>query len=286
MPKFNRILRKRTFENYANLPYLNASKAVEGLKSAAHLKSALDGEKVYNSKSMELGKVLHAMVEGEKKTIVVEPDFSQADENIDSKGNRSFSKLTKWAKTETARFKADNAGKWIVSADDYFAAESMFSKIKKNKIAWNLIKGSKKEVSIVAEIKGVKCKGRLDGLNIEKNVFWDVKTARSAETKEFGRQGCKLNYPFKMAFYNLILKAIGINVDAAFFIVVENSGIYETNVIEFSTIEIEQFETQVFEILEMFKRCKKNKLWPERYNDFEPFFIPDYFFPESGAFYE
>ena len=59
------IFLNTTFEDYCEVPAMNASTLVYGLKSPKHLLGAIEGRFAYDSPALEIGRILHALVEGQ-----------------------------------------------------------------------------------------------------------------------------------------------------------------------------------------------------------------------------
>ena len=271
------------FEDYLQIPALNASTAVYGLKSPKHLKGALDGVFQLESREVEIGKIVHALVEGQDLLgqLVTIPDYKKDPENVDGKGKRSFSKNTTWCKSKIAAFKEANSDKTIVEQSELDRIQGIYTSLKTDPKSASEFTSSFHEVTLISEIEGVPVKARLDGLKQDLSRFWDVKTSRDVETRWFGQSGCRLGYPFKFTFYERVLDSLGIRAEGASFIAVENHGVFDVNVMNFNLSDFEQWQDKVLGVIESYIRGLKADEWPGMYSDVEPFYTPEYLMEEE-----
>lgn len=125
---------------------------------------------------------------------------------------------------------------------------------------------------------GLVCKCRIDWLTLDMMPI-DLKSTRSAETRNFGRQAWHYGYFHQAAFYSMGLSAAtGKDVEHIpfLFIAVESEPPHDVSVFEpcdetkYAALE------EVRGLLEQLAECKKADKWPGRYEDIQILKAPAY----------
>ena len=84
---------------------------------------------------------------------------------------------------------------------------------------------TEREVTIFAEINGVKCKSRIDAMSPDGHVFMDLKTTGSlASTTEMEREIWKFGYGLQMCMYREMVRAVGRDPKCISIVAVEKSA--------------------------------------------------------------
>jgi hypothetical protein len=262
-----------SFSDYQQRTELNASLLKHAFKSWKQFKWVR--ERGFKPKAdTRLGTALHSFVEllpVEKfqDVFVVMPDFPKSPENVDAKGKPSTSSNTKWVREQKAAFYADNDEGMILERSQYDRAVRMLESIQANGHAMELIENAQKEVTVSAEINGVACKGRLDGLTL--NGFWDVKTSRDIAPHRFGRTAADLGYLFQLAFYWRLLAANGMEAERVDIIAVQDPIARDDGrwneapdccVYSVSMVAIENQFLRIDKLLEEYSECERTNVWP------------------------
>lgn len=273
-----------SFDEYRDIDALNASSAVWALESTKHLKGSLDGRFSIEAKNADIGNIVHSIVEGKPIEYVRMPNYSKSRDNVDSKNNRSFSWATKWAKEQKANFEKANADKKILSHDADDSVKGCHDALWKHELAKSIIDRSQHEVTVIGEMFGVRCKARVDLLDLDNNEFSDVKTCENANEQAFGSHSVGLKYPFRMAFYWRLLKSLGHHCDRANLIAVEKKGVHDVCVYFIAESVLEQFGNDIGLACQRYKNLKENKPVRGRYDEPIPLAIPDWAMPKEGAF--
>lgn len=274
------------FEQYQHWPQLNASLLVHAFKSWRQFEFA---RRVgWRPKTdTRVGSALHSMVEllpVEKfqDLFTVMPDFAHSPDNVTNgrtlkdgtvTGQKpSSSSTTKWVKDQERSF-LDQAvvdGRDVLKRSEYKRALRMLESIQRNSQAMDLIMHSRRELSLLATLSGVECKGRTDG--VDGFALWDLKSTADIAPHAFGRTAANLRYVFKMAFYWRLLAANGIECDQVFLIAVQDArphkdtGEYsdaaDCAVYEIPMVAIENQMANIDRLLREFQECEQSGEWP------------------------
>ena len=279
------------FSDYVNWPQMNASTLVHGVKSMRQLKYVRDNG--YQPKTdTRVGTALHSLaeclpVDRFDEMFVVMPDYKLSPDNVTSTGKSSTSK-TSWVREQESAFLAEHEGAEAMSVAESRRCKRMLYAIQRNKEAMELIEKSAVEVSLLSQLYGVECKGRLDGVDMGDNSFWDIKTTRNASSQPFGKTAANLHYLFKMAFYWLLLQRHGMEAAAVKFIAIQDSvplgdGSFneaaDCAVYDIPLIALENQIPEIERLLSEYTRCLADDVWPGIPNG--PLHIPNWSMNET-----
>lgn len=200
------------YREYEQIDAVRHSDLLNMLKSPKHYQYGRVAERT-DTPSMMLGRALH--------TKVLQPELFAKEFAVEPK----LDKRTKEGKILAEEFAALAVNKEIVSQDADVASSEMVDAIMANGMAKYLIAGIEHaEVSMLAEINGIKVKARLDGVG--NGYLIDVKTAADGSREAFGRAIDNFGYHLQMALYTQMwTHATGELITPAF-VVVENSKPY------------------------------------------------------------
>lgn len=256
---------KVPFIEYAQIPRMNPSTLVYGLKSMRRLKRVIDNGGVTKTDAMILGGGVHCLLlepdEFEARFAVM-PDFHLEEGNVTGKGVKSESKGTTYYKQRAAAFIAANSDKEIIERAEYDKALYMIECIRAKPAATMWIDQCKKEVVVTGEICGVPMKGRLDLLDVSSATILDVKTTNSAAPFAFGRTFANLNYGMRMAIYReLVRQQIG-RTCSVYMIAQEDRDDFDTVVYEVPDVVLDNAMPLVEATLTKYKSCLKSGEWP------------------------
>lgn len=169
-------------------------------------------------------------------------------------------------KKEFRDFKEYAEGKIVVKPSDYEMLIDIVQQIKANKTAYDVIRASKKEVSLfwMNEETQTPCRGRIDALDAGRFILTDVKSTRSAEPRSFFNSMGEYRYHVQAAFYSDGIKKIfGLKEDPVFnFVAVETAWPYIVQVYEVDPAEIELGRAEYHENLRNLKKCYAENTWP------------------------
>lgn len=165
---------------------------------------------------------------------------------------------TKEGKATYESFVASVGNKTVLTADQAEEVSAMAAAIAANPDARMVVSdlNGSAEVSLFAEIAGVRAKSRFDRL-VEVNgerIIVDVKTtASSASKSEFERTIWNFGYGVQCAFYLEMARACGVPAQHFVFVVVEKTAPYATAVYRFSDEIAEAFRPRMLELVAQYK---------------------------------
>lgn len=173
---------------YHRVEAMSASGAKKMLRSPQHYKLMRDTPSE-PTPQMQFGTVVHAGV--------LEPDTFDSVVAIAP----LLDKRTKDGKERWQAFSAANAGKIILSPDDWSRAEHCINAVRESKAASALLTGAVVEVSVFWRDGeyGVPCKARYDATN--HGGLIDLKTTQDASPEAFARSCAAFSYHAQGAHY-------------------------------------------------------------------------------------
>ena len=208
--------------------------------------------------AMAFGSAIHKLI--------LEPDTFFEDYAVAPEINRR----TNDGKAAWEKFVADNAGKTIITADDYNTMKEMEAKLKTVSLARSLLyEDGKSEVPVfwTDPETGEKCKAKLDRLDIGldgRYYIIDYKSALSAETFRFNSEIFKLGYHVQAGMYSEGTQ-IAYNLDyrpVFLFVVQEKKAPYAVNVIEVTDEVADAGNAQYHLLLGKLHDCKAVDIYP------------------------
>ena len=165
---------------------------------------------------------------------------------------------TKEGKATYESFVASVGDKTVLTADQAEEVSVMAAAIVANPDARMVVSdlNGSAEVSLFAEIAGVRAKSRFDRL-VEVNgerIIVDVKTTGSSASKsEFERTIWNFGYGVQCAFYLEMARACGVPAQHFVFVVVEKAAPYATAVYRFSDEIADAFRPRMLELVAQYK---------------------------------
>ncbi len=163
-------------------------------------------------------------------------------------------------------FAIAHGGLTVAKPSEFFMMGEIARQIRANPIAYEMIKGSKKEVSISWEDDetGLLCRGRLDAFNEAQLVIPDVKTTANASPEKFFRSVGDYRYHVQAAFYSDgVKKILGSKRDPVFsWIAIETTWPYVVQVYEVPEYMIEIGRAEYKTNLRRLAKCLETGVWP------------------------
>ena len=234
---------------------VNQSSLKKILESPAHYQAALKS-KLIPTPAMEMGTALHCL----------SLDGKKAFEGQYVKKPNGLSLATKegkaW-KAELGRKKAlSEGGKDDPWGSVHGMAASLerlayFDPSQEDYIKYN-------EVSVYWEWRGVKCKARLDRVDIERGLVLDLKTTDSVEPEIFTKKVVGLGYDFQAAYY---AKAAEVAYGKPFgftFVAVERKAPFTVDLFEVDEDMMAEAMFKCEKALDIYRECQANDSWPNR----------------------
>jgi hypothetical protein len=222
-------------------------------RSPSHFMAWLEGAEEEATPAMEFGAAFHcAGLEPDvfAKTYAAEPDF----------GDCRF-KENKAARDEWRR---DNAGKKLLSADDYMSIMAMVASVRAHPLAGKMIADGEPELTVRwrDEATGLECKLRADYWVAHHRMVVDLKSALDGSPSEFPKAAANLGYHRQDAFYRSGFAAIGEHVDHFVFVVVEKKPPYAVSVYALDANAVSLGHAQNRRALDMMGECVRTGVWP------------------------
>lgn len=188
------------FEEYIYWPAISNSRLNLAAKSMLHFKMLKFREP---TPALRLGQLVHCGILEPMAVIkryVVQPNFENDADNKTGDGQQSNSKATKYYKAKVEEFRTVNAGKTVVSQDEYERLCGINEALFRSKRARQYLSEMEQtEVSITwndAET-GLPLKARLDGVG--RLAIGDLKTTQDAMA--FSKSVANFGYHRQGAFY-------------------------------------------------------------------------------------
>lgn len=176
-------------------------------------------------------------------------------------------------------FEAANAGKTILTEDEYHRATEAALALRNNTQFplglwldgvpasgdYEAVPAASTEFSIfwIDEETGLPCKARIDAKNLLPTpMALDVKTTDDARPASFVRQCFKLDYDLQAAHYRAALRAFHGQDFPFFFGVVEDQAPFATNIFGLDNDVLTNGEAKRRHALNLLKKCTDSDTWP------------------------
>lgn len=236
---------------------LSSTGAKALLRSPAHYK--WQKENPVTKSTFDLGHAVHSMVLGVGLEIVAIPE-----EILASNGAAS----TKEAKEFIAN--ARESGQVPLKADVVAECVALTESVLAHPLARTLLeREGKAEQSLFAQDpeSGVWLRARIDYLSdvpdIGATTIVDLKTAVSADPRDFGRAAAEFGYDIQAEFYMHVLGLARGDKNIDFrFVVVEKSAPYLVSVIELDAEYAAIGQVRMRRAIDTFKECVEKNVWP------------------------
>jgi len=177
-----------------------------------------------------------------------------------------INRRTNAGKEEIAAFEAANAGKTLVTADDYLKITEMRKALMKHPFAPKLLAEGVSEQTVIWQDAGtgLLCKCRPDRIpSGNKGVLVDLKTCSCAGEYEFGRDVVKYGYDLQAAYYlGGIQAATGTKFDAFCFIAIEKEAPYRTETYILDAEFIARGWSEYRRLMNIEAECRAKGVWP------------------------
>lgn len=258
-PDFSGVIEGLDFDDYLAADAVSKSSLwTLQTKSPAHARVQHEP-----SNAMQLGTAIHCAV--------LEPD--ELEERFicgpdDRRGNR-------WKEAVCI---AEDAGKTCLTSGDYITALAAREKLQQSKLIQRLTgAGTVREVSAfwTDELTGLRCRARPDAFVPALNMMVDLKTTTDARADKWVRNAVHpFGYHAQEAFYTDGWRAVGHEVDAFVFIVLETNPPCEFQIYELLPDAVEEGRAMMRAALERWKACVEADEWPGYSRDIQPLDIP------------
>ena len=241
-------------DEYRTVPGLSSTGIKEMLKTPAHYQWARTHRR--ERIAFDVGHAAHAKILGVGLGVIAYPD-----EHLTPSGNVS-------TKAATVQWAADQreAGLVPISPDQIATVDDMAEAVARHPIAGRLIGSGSghPEVSLLWDDPdtGVRCKGRIDWL-CDEPIAVDLKTARTADPRLFGRTAAGYGYGEQAIHYLNGLAATRGDTDARFFqVLVETDAPHFVSVVELDETFRMLATERVRRAIDTYAECQATGEWP------------------------
>jgi exodeoxyribonuclease VIII len=259
------LINKITDEQYEALDGINFSKLKPFLNSPYLFKKSIENPMDDDNVALKIGVAVHCLaltpeIFGEKFAVSVTCD-----------------RRTKEGKAAWEAFTAENAGKTVLSPQEFDVVANCFKAISSNNFFKHVF-DFQDEIYLEAggstEIFGSKVKGRVDLFNKSKNLIVDIKTCSEIPNVDNIRKAIWKHKYYMQAF---IYKAI---VDNAFktnaefvFLFVDKKNFNSVGLAKVGSEFLNRAAMTLNETLCRYENCKANNIWPSLPNSDFPYIV-------------
>jgi len=256
IPKTEGVFEWLPFEDYANAPGLNKSVLNLLRECPAKFKQYRDGKIApRQTKAMLYGSLLHAAILEQLFDYHVQPE------------TKSDGKPWNYNATECKEWRALRFDLPIVTQEEDEEIRMVARHVRNHPLAWPLLKGSRRELSVFAEYGGHFMKGRPDAFNPETGVLCDVKKVADASTRALSNAIYAFGHHIQMALYHKLLAICGYNVTTTYFIAIELGATKGDppllNVRQLDPAAMEVGLRELESMLIKLDCCTKANFWPD-----------------------
>lgn len=163
------------------------------------------------------------------------------------------------------QFKEDNPGMIYISESQKMRCEKYVAAYDRRAAAVALMEGGVPELSLCAELMGVKIKVRPDYINVNEGYIVDVKTSAYSVDKEVFKQTCEdFGYGLSASLYCEVAKKI-YNKDFDFYFVAISKSEEVCEVYKTSEVTFNKGREKVYAAIAKYKKCKATNNWTNEY---------------------
>lgn len=238
----------------------------------AKFRAVMDGKITRKAtKAMEYGTILHAAILENLFDYHIRPDELNG-------------KAWHGARTDCKEWIEAHQDMPVLSADQDAEIRLVARTVRKHPLAWPLLKGSKREVSLFAEYGGRLMKGRADALN-PSGWICDIKKVADASTFALGRTIDAMGHHIQAALYWKLCALLGIKCDSFYFIAIElGSTVGDQPLLNVKKLNDASMQAGLNELERMLvelKECEDTDTWPDYSGrEVSEISIPSYAMPE------
>lgn len=233
------------FEDYVTLPGEHATALKDVLVSPLlyHRKRQRPRE---DKDSMRVGRATH--------TAILEPDRFALEHAVwRAKDGRRGTNVHK-------AFVAANAGRTLLTEQQYTTALAVRDAVRSHAVAKQLIASCRPEVTVKWSAGDVACKSRFDLFG---DCLVDIKTTRDPAPRKFSTDAARLSYALQMGFYyDAALAVTGGKALPVKIIAAQNVEPYDVVVYDLPDEVINAGREQYHKALETLLECRRTNTWP------------------------
>ncbi len=222
-------------------------------RSAAHYYEWVHGAEREPTPALKFGAAFHcSQLEPDvfARHYRVEPDFG------DCRSTKNKEARDRW--------RADNAGRSLISADDMEAVRGMQLAVAAHPAASRLIQAGQAEVTLrwLDEESGLPGKSRADYWVREKRLAVDLKSTMDASAEQFSKDVYNHRYHVQDALYRAAFAACGERIDHFAIVAVEKLPPYAVAVYVLDAEAVAKGYNSARKNIELLRVCMEKNVWP------------------------
>lgn len=173
-------------------------------------------------------------------------------------------------------WEAENAGKIIMTADQFALIEAMYAGLMRDPYIAALFAEGDSEVTLrhTDEETGLQCKARADRWNRRKRYMADLKSTDDASPRGFGRSVVRYGYDITHAHYCEAAKACGEPLDRYLIVAQEKKAPYLAAVYQLDAAAEERGYALRQRGIDTMAECLSNNTWPGYPSGVQPLAVP------------
>ena len=236
------------FADYLKLPGLSASALKTLMRSPMNYRWKQDHPNHESTPAQILGTAAH--------TAILEPHRLKTDYVLWNEGTR---RGKAWDE-----FKAMNAGRSILTSDEYESVKGMHRSMRGFAPAMRYLEQGRAEATMQWKMGGRLFKGRADWLTTidGRPVIGDLKTTRDGRPFNFGADAFRLGYHIQFALYCDGFHVLAGELPRFVVLVVENQPPFEPAVFEVPDEVIELGREEYTRLVKLLNECEAANHWP------------------------
>ena len=237
-----------TEEQYRKAPGVNKSTLWELRRSPAHYKYALE-HPTKDTPALKFGRALHSAI---LQPLAFEDEYAITPD---------IDRRTKDGKAAYEWFMQQNAGRTLLTVDEYETISEMREAVLNDKNAYELLCDCLAEIPLfwTDESTRIRCKCRFDA--VKQGVIVDLKTCQDASTDRFMKDALRFGYDVQAAHYIRGYRSQHDETPEFWFLAIEKTPPYAINLIKAGDAFIDRGTMQLIDLMDKLAYCRKHRSW-------------------------
>lgn len=262
------------WDEYTALPALSISRLKEIGRSPQHYAYRLDHPK--DTPALRLGTAAH--------TAVLEPERFERQFAVWSRRSEKTGNLCPRNGQYWDAFERENAGKTIITADEFELAAAIQRAVRSHPVASRYLESGDPEVTLTwFREDGRPCRARIDWLTTvdAQPVLVGLKTSRDCRHMPFGTQAAKLGYHMQWSWYRDGFEIVKRVEPKVVEIVVESDAPHAVAVYSIPNDILLQGRDDYERLLEQLAACESTGAFPGPHDAEEPLTLPTWIYQQT-----
>jgi len=208
------------------------------------------------------GEVLHAMV---LEPMTQEHRFVYEKEPLKEKNKLEENGGSKKA-WDALKATAKQYGRTLVPYEIYRGCQGMSEPLMKNTRWTNVQRFGSKELTLIADIKGVRCKVRLDAMlkpiSLPGTIVDLKTTSKGLSDRQIEKTIVEYGYQFSAAMYIEVAKALGISIGAFEWVFLQSEAPHQHRFFAANEDMLERGKWEFYKTLEIYRLAAETGNWP------------------------